>query len=199
MKKFNILSAIFIFVLILSCNSDKKSESNQTEALQQKSELPSGEVLYTVPQGWVSEQPSSSMRRAQFRLPGVNGQDDGVLAVFFFPGTGGSVQSNLSRWYNQFRQPDGKPTQAIAKEEKKTVHGLPVTITFATGIFQKSASMMTNGGQNVELKNYALMGAIVQTNNGPWFFKATGPEKTLSHWKQSFYKFVDSFHISGSV
>lgn len=199
MKKIVLLSTIFLSVLILSCNSEKKSEAEQTPGIQQKGNVPGGEVLYTVPQGWISEQPTGSMRRAQFRLPGVKGQDDGVLAVFFFPGTGGSVQSNLSRWYNQFTQPDGKPTQEIAKVEKKTVHGLSVTITFATGTFQKSASSMMMGGPKVELPNYALLAAIVETNNGPWFFKATGPEKTLLHWKRSFYEFVDSFHVNNSV
>ncbi|NIA29631.1 MAG: hypothetical protein GWP06_06925 [Actinobacteria bacterium] len=199
MKKFTLLSIIFLSVSILSCNSEKKSESNQTQGMQQKGNLPGGEVLYTVPQGWISEQPSGSMRRAQFRLPGANGQDDGVLAVFFFPGSGGSVQSNLSRWYNQFTQPDEKQTHEIAKVEKKTVHGLPVTITFATGTFHKSASSMTMGGPKVELPNYALLAAIVETNKGPWFFKAIGPEKTLLRWKQSFYEFVDSFHTNKSV
>ena len=183
-----------MIVAFLSCQSGQKSE---TTSQTSQGNLPSGQVEYTVPEGWITEMPSSSMRKAQFKLPGAEGAADGDLAVFFFPGTGGAVEANLSRWYNQFKQPDGGPTAAIAKSEKRTVNGLPITITYATGTFMKNAGMMMGGAHPAEeLADYALLAAIAETAGGPWFFKATGPVKTIQHWRPSFDEFVNSFKIA---
>ena len=178
----------------LSCQSEQKPE---TTSQTNQGDLPAGQVEYTVPEGWISEMPSSSMRKAQFKLPGAEGAADGELAVFFFPGTGGAVEANLSRWYNQFKQPGGSPTAALAKSEKRTVNGLPITITYATGTFMKNAGMMMGGAHPAEeLADYALLAAIAETAGGPWFFKATGPVKTIQHWRPSFDEFVNSFKIA---
>ena len=58
-----------------------------------------GQLQAKVPKDWKEEQPSSSMRIAQFRVPGNDG--DGELVVF--SGIGGSVDANLNRWYGQFK------------------------------------------------------------------------------------------------
>src|SRR5437867_10979552 len=39
-------------------------------------------LAWTVPAGWISEPPASSMRRAQYQVPGPAG--DGECAVFYF-------------------------------------------------------------------------------------------------------------------
>ena len=192
----NYIKLFFVFsvVFCMSCQTEQKVETSSPGS---SNNLPSGIVEYTVPEGWIAETPTSSMRKAQFKLPGVNGAADAELAVFFFPGTGGAVEANLSRWYNQFKQPDGKPTAAIAKSEKKTVNGLPITITFATGTYMKNAGMMMGGAHPAEeLADYALLAAIAETANGPWFFKATGPVKTIDHWRKTFDEFVDSLNTS---
>ena len=71
-----------------------------------------GDLAANVPEGWVEEEPASSMRLAQYRLPG-DGAGDAVLAVFHFGSNqGGSVDANIDRWYGQFSQPDGGDTKA---------------------------------------------------------------------------------------
>jgi len=192
MKLAKYFAAVFL-VGLLGCQSgDSEKQVAQTGGAQ----LPSGDVLYTIPAGWVEEAPTSSMRRAQYKWPGTEGLADAEIAVFFFPGTGGSVQANLSRWYGQFKQPDGSPTAAVAKSEKRMVKDLPVTITYATGTYLKNAGMMMGDSHPAqELKNYALLAAIVETAHGPWFFKATGPNKTIQHWRNSFDEFVNSFTL----
>src|ERR1044072_9534883 len=55
------------------------------------------------PDGWISEQPSSTMRVAQYRLPGDAG--DANLAVYYFgPGQGGSGEGNPGRWVEQVEE-----------------------------------------------------------------------------------------------
>ena len=188
------LTVLVVISLIGGCQSKEKQESHsQTTAAAQT--LPAGEVTYTAPAYWVAQPPSSQMRKAEFRWPGVEGQQDAELAVFFFPGTGGSVQANLDRWYGQFKQTDGAATKDRARNEKVEANGLPVTVTHVTGTYLKPQSPMMMSGPVDELANYAMLAAIVETANGPWFFKATGPEATIAHWRPSFDQFVKSFRV----
>ncbi len=199
--KFRLFSVFMInifLILLISCNSGKKQEEGEGTAQMKTGNLPAGQVLYTAPQGWVEEQPSSSMRKNQYRWPGVDGASDATLAVFFFPGTGGSVQQNLDRWYGQFKQPDGSATTDHVEKKQMMENGLPVTVVYVTGTYLESQSPMMMGGPVTEKPDYAMLAAIVETANGPWFFKATGPEKTVDHWRDSFYQFIKTFHIQSS-
>ncbi len=189
--------AIAIAGLALQACSSKKENTQQTQspAMEQAHPATGTEVTYTAPDGWQKEKPASSMRKAQFGLPGSDGAANGELAVFFFPGTGGSVDANLQRWYGQFKQPDGSPTTDHVDKKTVTVNGLDVTEVFVTGTYLKSKSPMMMGGPVEEMKDYAMWAAIVETPNGPWFFKATGPVQTLDHWKPAFDQFVQTFKL----
>lgn len=182
-------------VFMAGCQSkQEEQQSNSQTTTQAPQTLPAGEVAYTVPAGWLEHPPTSQMRKAEFRWPGKDGNEDAELAVFFFPGTGGSVQANLDRWYGQFKQADGSATADRASTQKVDANGLTVTVTHVTGTYLKSqASMM--GGPVEEKPNYAMLAAIVETANGPWFFKATGPEATINHWRPSFDAFVKSLRV----
>jgi hypothetical protein len=54
---------------------------------------------------------------------------------------------------------------------------------------------MMMSGPTDDFPNYALLGAIVPTQEGLWFFKATGPQKTIDAWRPAFEEFVKSFKI----
>jgi hypothetical protein len=135
------------------------------------------------------------MRKTQYRLPGREGAGDAEMAVFFFPGTGGSVRANLDRWYGQFEQPDGSETARHAEETKKTVNNLDITIVYVTGTYLQSSSPMMMGGPVEEKPDYAMLAAIAETPGGPWFFKVTGPKKTIDRWRNEFLKFTESFRL----
>ncbi|HYK89102.1 MAG TPA: hypothetical protein VE398_10050 [Acidobacteriota bacterium] len=152
----------------------------------------SGSLKFTAPAGWVSEQPSSSMRKAQYRLPRAQGDsEDAEMVVFYFQGGGGGVQANIDRWIGQFSKPDGSPANDIAKVTKKVVHDVPVTMVDVNGIY--SGAMGPMGSSSPAKSNYRMLAAVAEASDGPWFFKLTGPEKTVTHWESSFASFVDSF------
>ncbi|MCZ6598868.1 MAG: hypothetical protein O7B99_14615, partial [Planctomycetota bacterium] len=68
----------------------------------------SGLVLQPQP-GWSVEEPASSMRAAQFRLPRANGDDaDASFVVYYFGGGGGRVEANLARWGGLFVGGEGE-------------------------------------------------------------------------------------------
>jgi hypothetical protein len=166
-----------------------KEEKAQPKPLLDRM-VASGQLSYKVPDSWKEEKPSSTMRKAQFRLPGIEGADDAEMAVFVFPGGGGGVQANINRWIGQFKQPDGSDSMEKTEIKKLDNNGLKTTVIYVTGTYLKGSMM---GGPTTELKDYAMVAAIVETATDPWFFKTIGPKVTIDHWRSEFEKFTKSF------
>jgi hypothetical protein len=126
------------------------------------------------------------MRRAQYRVPGPGG--DAELVVFYFgPGQGGDAMSNARRWAGQFRQPDGRDPTAAMKTREADVGGLKVTTVEVRGTY--SGGM---GGTVEEKAGHQLLGAIAAGPDANWFFKLTGPEKTVTAQKAAFEGLIRS-------
>ncbi len=151
-----------------------------------------GGLTATPPSGWEQLTPSSSMRLAEFSLPGKPvGSGDATLAIFYFGrGQGGSVEQNIDRWYSQFEQPDGGSTKQASRRWRDTVYGMPVTMVDIAGSF--TAGMGPGAGSDKPATGYRMLGAIVESDKGPYFFKLIGPDATVSHWSQSFTTFISS-------
>ena len=149
-----------------------------------------GPIKAKVPTEWTEQTPSSSMRKAQYALQKVAGDgEDGELAVFYFGmGQGGSVEANIERWIGQISQPDGSSSKDKAKTSKKEIGGMTVTLVDVSGTY--SAGMMSNAPPR---QGYRMLAAVAETPEGPWFFKLTGPEKTIAKWSSSFDQFIGSF------
>jgi hypothetical protein len=187
MIKYSILLVAFISLGLIgfSCKSDK--EENKADQIPAHGEAKiAGDLTYIIPDEWIKEKPSSRMRKAQFRIPGQGDAADAEMALFVFPGSGGSVQANIDRWVDQFIQPDG--SNSAEKTEIKHIesNGLPVTLVYLTGTHLKG----TMGGQSATLPGWAMLAAIVQTSTDPWFFKAVGPQETIDYWRPAFESFA---------
>lgn len=150
-----------------------------------------GELEFTLPDGWIEEAPTSSMRKAQFRLPGTDGQD-AELAIF--AGIGGSAQQNVERWIGQFSSADGSPVKDQAKITNRQVNGLKITQVDVSGVFN-SGGMGPMGGSGEPKSNYRMLAAVVESPIGPWYLKLTGPEPTVSQWEDSFNQYLDSVQL----
>ena len=155
----------------------------------------SGELRYTAPEGWVKEQPSSTMRVAQYKLPKAEGDsEDAALVVYFFGATqGGAVQANIDRWISQIQQPDGSSSKDKAKAETTTINGLKVTTVDVAGTY--TAEMAPGTGNQRNDANYRLRAAVIETPKGNYFLKLVGPAKTMGRWEQSVTDFVKSFEF----
>ncbi len=145
-----------------------------------------GGLSVLMPKGWEEVKPSSSMRIAEYRLPGEG--EEVLLAVFYFGrGQGGSVQANIDRWIGQFRQPDGSDSRDHSKQWSEDIAGLPVTMVEVSGTYSVGAM---SGGGGGPLENYRMLGAIVESGQGPFFFKLTGPEALVGKWQDSFAQYI---------
>ena len=149
---------------------------------------------FDAPAEWLARQASSSMRVAEYTLPRVEGDvEDADLAVFFFGGGGGTVEANLERWTNQMLQPDGTPSAEVATTTSFFVGELPVTLLEVPGTF--AAEVRPGSRMRYYKTDFRLMAAVVETPAGPFFFKLTGPDRTVRRWADSFEATIESARL----
>ena len=139
-----------------------------------------------VPRTWVAEPPQTSMRLAQFRVPGSAGAEGAELVVFYFgAGEGGSAGANIARWQSQFSDPAGKPVRPAV--EHLQVKGMPVTIAEVSGTYARSLGM---GPPASPTPDQTLLAAIVETPRGNHLFELHGPRATVAANRASFLAMV---------
>ena len=150
-----------------------------------------GPFVAVLPAGWEATQPSSSMRVAQFKFPAAEGDTDPAeLVIYFFPGGAGGKEPNLRRWAAQFQ---GDPNEMYdrARIEDKKLGVFDVTLFDLSGTFA-APSFAGGGGPK---PNHRMLVAIVNTDQGPYYAKAVGPEKTMAEQAQAFEMFLASLRI----
>lgn len=149
-------------------------------------------LTWTAPEGWVAVEPSSPMRKAQYRVAGDGGEAE--LVVFYFgPGEGGDAQSNAERWASQFAPAAGTEPGEHLKMSELDVEGIAVTMVEVRGTY--SGGMVMGGGAPTPQPGFMLLGAIAKGPDANWFFKLTGPEATVDGQRDTFDAFVRSFHV----
>jgi hypothetical protein len=152
-------------------------------------------LAYVTPQGWQTQPVASSMRVAEFALPRADGDtEDAQLVVYYFGGSGGGVEANLQRWLSQMQQADGKPASSVAKRETRRVNGLAITLLDVSGTYV--AETAPGASERHNKPNFRLRAGVVETANGPYFLKLTGPAKTVAKWDRAFEQFVASLKLT---
>ena len=95
-----------------------------------------GGLRFSASPEWTAQQASSSMRVAEYVLPRAAGDtEDGELIVYFFGGSGGSVDANIERWLGQMQQPDGRASRDVATRSTRVINGLNVTTLDLAGTY----------------------------------------------------------------
>ena len=148
----------------------------------------SGPLRWQAPQGWTfARPPQGSMRLGEYVIPGEQGQEPAVMSIFYFgQGGGGGVEANITRWIGQFKAPDGQiPTDA--RRDTKTVAGMKVYTVDVSGDFDGG---MAGGGAK---KAQRMLGAIVESPAGLFFFKLLGDSALIQAQEPAFAAFLDSF------
>lgn len=191
------LFLIAILALSTACSQKQEPAQHGQPAASSKAPSTVTQLMWTAPEGWVEEPSSSGMRLSQYKLPRAEKDaEDALCYVSHFPGSGGSVEANLGRWYDQFIQPDGRPSSAVAKVNKAEHNGFQQTTVDVSGTFSQTTTPM--GPTGGDMPNYRMLGGVIETPVGPWFVKLIGPEKTVARWEKSFDEFMKSFRADQS-
>ncbi|MEO8605320.1 MAG: hypothetical protein ABI629_22310 [bacterium] len=158
--------------LLASCTRSESVGSGAGTPLTVK------QLAVVLPPGWTSVPPASQMRAAQAVIAGPGGPAE--LTVFHFgAGQGGDVEANIQRWLAQIvPQPGTQP-----QRQNFEANGLRITWIDAEGTLQPGQMGM---GPQTAQPGSRLLGAVIEGDGGPWFFKATGPDMTLAPQRLAF-------------
>jgi hypothetical protein len=143
----------------------------------------SGDLQFSAQPGWVEEPPSNTMRVAQYRLPPVEG-DSAAAELAVTAKIGGSPSDNLARWVSFFELPPGTQASTTVEERGELrLHRVDVAGTYV-------AETTPGSGVRLNEANWRMLGAVVESPYGPYYFKLVGPAATVEHWKESFDAFL---------
>ena len=147
-----------------------------------------GALTFSRPAGWTDRAPASSMRVAEFVVPKAAGDsEDGELIVYYFGGTGGTVEANLQRWASQF-QSGTDPIRTTA-----TVNGLKLTSLDVSGTYV--AEVRPGATERHNKPGFRMRATVVETPKGPYFIKLTGPAATIAGASAAFEQFLKSLEF----
>lgn len=160
-----------------------------------KMALSDGRFELSVPENWERKQPRVNIIEFEYEVPAATG-DEGPARVTVM-GAGGTVQDNLRRWYDQFRQPDDSATEKSAKVEEKEVAGQRVTLVDISGTYLDKPGGPFAGGKTIERKDHRMLAAIIETHHkgkksGNYFIKLIGPKQTVADSKKGFDQMIES-------
>jgi hypothetical protein len=141
-------------------------------------------IEWKVPDGWQTAPNPSSMRIATYKAPKVG--KDAEDAEMSVTRVGGGIEPNIQRWIGQF--------EGASKDKRtsKTVHGLKVTIVEVGGTYSGGMMMPGAAAAAGPKTGWALLAAIVDVGDTPYFFKMTGPSATVQAARPKFDALVES-------
>jgi hypothetical protein len=127
------------------------------------------------------------MRKASYIIKAAAGDaEDAEAAVYYFgPSSGGSIEANIQRWIAQF--PDVPPAQV--KRVERQANGMKQTLIDIQGTYD-GASMTIR--ETEKKPNFRMIAAVVETPAGSYFFKLTGPNRTVEAARSAYVTLLDS-------
>ena len=155
-----------------SDSADRKAEKKAEVAVDVKF----GELELKLPKSWKQSDATLPMRLATFEVPAGEGdKDNGEFVISSFPGGGGGVDANISRWVGQFSAEGRKAVvrQGKAGESEYFVADISGTYMKPDGppILRKTK----------ETPGQRMVGVILNTkDSGVYFLKLTGPDATVA-------------------
>jgi len=143
------------------------------------------EFTFARPGSWEWVETTSAMRKAQLKVPDPKGKAGADVIFFHFgKGDGGGTKANVERWLGQFKEPRDK---IQAKTEEATIGKHKVTYVGAEGTYISGMP----GGAQTPMANYALSGAIIESDEGNVFIRMTGPKELVASATPDFRKMIE--------
>ncbi len=172
------LSRAFCLAVLFSSMAGLRAEEHAT--------FQAGDFTFTRPAKWEWVESTSKMRKAQLKVTDEATKAGADVAFYYF-GTGGAggVQANVDRWLNQFSEPGD---QINAKVEHTTAGKTKLTYVQAEGTYKSGMP----GGPVTPMPGYALIGAIMESDNGNVFVRMTGPKELVKSLVAEFKKMIES-------
>lgn len=155
---------------------------------EETGEVTAGEFTFTFAKPWEDISSGRPMRAAELKYTHSDEGLEAVEAVFYYfgEGQGGGIEPNIERWIGQF---EGEPQ---VERETTEVDGRTIHYLYAKGTFLDSGMGGPFASKKTPKKDYMMLAAIVESDKGAVFVKATAPEKSALAAKDAFKKVVES-------
>jgi hypothetical protein len=144
-------------------------------------------LAFSVPEQWQSQPPSTSMRLAEYTVPGPAGAAS--LVVYRFPG-GGSAKANVDRWIGQFQGANGASARDTAVVQSSERGGLTLTSLDVSGRYE--GTQMPGAPAQPAIADARLLALVVEGRDDPYFFKLQGPAGTVGTWVEAWAQLTAS-------
>ncbi len=148
-----------------------------------------GPLRWKAPVSWKAARPAQgSMRLGEYIVSPGAGLQPAVMTIFYFgQGQGGGVEDNINRWVGQFKDAQGQPAKAAARDTR-TISGMKAHTVDVSGTF--NGGMAMGGGQDEP--DQRMLAAIVESPQGNFFFKLLGPKATVDAEADNYEAFLAS-------
>lgn len=177
-KQISSILSLAILTVSLAAQADDKTadkpDAKKKEVKTVEVEIKGGLKL-NVPENWKQSKPSSRLRLAQFAIPKAKDDtEDGELALFNF-GAGGGAKANIERWIGQFHA-----TEREVKVKEGALETGRYFFVDISGTYDKPIGPPI-ARQKKATPGSRMLGVILGVEDkGIYFFKMTGPDKTVA-------------------
>lgn len=137
------------------------------------------QIQWPMPASW-SSRGGNATRLATYHVPAAAGAADETEVSI--TRAGGTTDANIERWVWQFDE-SGK-----VERNEKTVAGFKVTTVEVGGTYLANAMGPAEADPK---KQWAMLGAIVETPGPDYFLKLVGPKATVEVERANFLGMVD--------
>lgn len=175
-----------LLLLLASCSPDAGPTASKTDPAATPDPMPAprpaGKIIaFTAPSGWILEEPTNNMRKAQYRVPDRQKQAKDALFVLSTTRAWGpeSFQENLDRWSGQMGGASPKVETFVGQ--------CKTTLVDLTGDYRSDFDPEP-------VPNARMFVAVVETAEAPWFFKLVGPQETVGGWRDEFVAMLKAAH-----
>jgi hypothetical protein len=160
-------------------NAEEKTEdaSNKNQKKTEKTvDVKIGELDLKLPESWKQSDATLPMRLATFDVPASNGdKENGEFVISSFPGGGGGVDANISRWVGQF---SAEGREAVVRQGKAGENDY--FIVNISGTYMKPVGPPILR-KTKETAGQRMVGVILNLDGkGVYFLKLTGPDATIA-------------------
>lgn len=153
-----------------------------------------GGMKSTTPADWKEEQPTSTMRAYQFKLPRAEGDpEDAELALFFFRNFSGSVDDNLKRQTAKFEPSAGKDKVEEKVDKQFKVGPLNAIYQDVRGVYLSKFPPFAPNAKITRKENYRQLYVVFENKDGQYYMTLLGPEKTVEKHKKGFDEWLRNF------
>lgn len=156
--------------------ASEKSGKDDKKKSEETIDVKIADLDLKVPKSWKQSDAPRAMRLATFEIPAAEGdKEKGELAVSSFPGGGGGIDANISRWVGQFSTEGREVAVHQGKAGKNEYFIVNISGTFGKTSGPPFASKTTpTPGQR--------MISIILNLEGKnlYFLKLTGPDATVA-------------------